>query len=117
MGLKEDLRENQSPNIQPKSITPPPKNIKEEIMGSKPMRKKPFKKVQYTSNSTLNSLLNETAMGDTSLGQSNSPVSMEGDFNTIGDMPTEAAPKVVQEAVTRDYSALMKAIDEKRKNR
>ena len=39
---------------------------------------------------------------------------MEGDFSTIGGMPTEAAPKVVQEAVNRDYSDLMKAIDKKR---
>ena len=29
-------------------------------------------------------------------------------------MPAEAAPKVVQEAVNRDYSALMKAIDKKK---
>ena len=32
-------------------------------------------------------------------------------------MPAEAAPKAVQEAVNRDYSALMKAIDKKKNNR
>ena len=45
-----------------------------------------------------------------------SPVSMEGDFSTIGGVPAEAAPQAVVEAVTRDYSGLMKAID-KRSNK
>jgi len=121
--LKEDLREGISKK-EPKSIFPPKKTMKEEIMGSSPIEKRPYIKQQFTSNAALNSILNETAMGDTSLGQSQLPASMEGSFggedapmNTIGDMPIEAAPKQVVEAVTRDYSSLMKAINNKKKNK
>ena len=109
--LKEDL-------IQEQSITqeqPLPSNIKsslrEKILGKKNTQNK-----TYVSNNTLNDLLNETAQGDTNLNSGMSPVHMEGDFSTIGGVPAEAAPKEVVEAVTRDYSGLMKAI-EKRKNK
>ena len=44
-----------------------------------------------------------------------SPASLSSDFSTIGDMPTEQAPKAVVEAVNRDYSELMKAIDKRKK--
>ena len=71
--------------------------------------------IYFKKDNTLNALLNETAMGDTNLDNPMSPVSMGGDFNTIGDMPAEAAPQVVQEAVNRDYSSLMKAINKKKK--
>jgi hypothetical protein len=54
-------------------------------------------------------------MSRKNLDRGSSPVSMEGDFSTIGDMPVEAAPKVVADAVTRDYSDLMKAIEKKKK--
>ena len=64
---------------------------------------------------TLNNLLNETAMGDTNLNSNMSPVSMEGEFNTIGDVPVEAAPQEVVNAVTRDYIDLMKAMDKRKK--
>ena len=84
-------------------------------MGQTPVKK--HINQQYTSNSTLNNLLNETAMGDTNLNSNMSPVSMEGEFNTIGDVPVEAAPQEVVNAVTRDYSDLMKAIDKKKNNR
>ena len=120
--LKEDIREEISKE-EPKSIYPPKKMMREEIMGSKPIKKQ-YNKRQFTSNSTLNSLLNETAMGDTTLGQPQSPVSMEGNFhmgeapiNTIGDMPIDATPKAVANAVTRDYSDLMKAISNKKKTK
>ena len=120
--LKEDLRDEIKPMIteQPTISTPIPDNVKttlkEKIMGTTPI-KKTYKKQQFAQNSTLNDLLNETAQGDTNLDRGTSPVSMEGNFNTIGGIPTEAAPKVVQEAVNRDYSSLMKAIDKKKNNR
>ncbi len=115
--LKEDLRDEITPIIteQPKSVFPPKQTRQEEIMGSRV--KKPRVKKQFTQNSMLNSLLNETAQGDTNLEQGNSSVSMGDNFSTIGGMPTEAAPTVVQEAVNRDYSDLMKAIDKKKKNK
>ena len=78
------------------------------------MGKTPLKKRQFVKNSSLNDLLNETAQGDTNLDRGVSPVSMEGDFSTIGGIPTETVPKEVVNAVTRDYSSLMKAIDKKK---
>ena len=111
--LKEDLREDIKPSIIEQNTTHvPSNNLKEKIMG-----KKSTIPQNFTSNNTLNDLLNETAQGDTNLDRGTSPVSMEGNFNTIGGIPTEAAPKVVQEAVNRDYSSLMKAIDKKKNNR
>ena len=108
--LKEDLREDIKPSIIEQNTTHVPSyNLKEKIMG-----KKSTIPQNFTSNNTLNDLLNETAQGDTNLDRGTSPVSMEGNFNTIGGIPTEAAPKVVQEAVNRDYSSLMKAIDKKK---
>jgi hypothetical protein len=74
---------------------------------------KPYQ--QFSKNNTLNELLNETAQGDTNLEGGASPVSMEGDFSTIGDIPVEAAPKAVVDAVTRDYSSLMEAMKKKKK--
>ena len=112
--LKEDLRE-EIYIEEPKQIHPPKKTIKEEIMGSQPL-KKTFNKRQFTQNNALNDLLNETAQGDTRLNEGMSPVSMEGDFSTIGDMPVENVPQEVANAVTRDYSDLMKAINKKKKN-
>ena len=88
--LKEDLREDIKPIIQEQPTQ------------------------QYTSNNALNDLLNETAQGDTNLDGNRSPVSMEGDFSTIGGVPAEAAPKEVVDAVTRDYSSLMEAINKKK---
>ena len=109
--LKEDL-------IQEQSITqeqPLPSNIKSSLR-EKILSKKNTQNKTYVSNNTLNDLLNETAQGDTNLNSGMSPVHMEGDFSTIGGVPAEAAPKEVVEAVIRDYSGLMKAI-EKRKNK
>ena len=109
--LKEDLREEVKPQIIKQNTTPPLSNtLKEKIMG-----KKSNKPQNFTSNNTLNDLLNETAQGDTNLNRGTSPVSMENDFSTIGNMPIQTAPKAVQNAVTRDYSSLMEAIDNKKK--
>ena len=111
--LKEDLQSENKPQIvEQKPVLQKANNLKQEIFA-----KKHIKAQQFTSNNTLNDLLNETAQGDTNLDRGTSPVSMEGNFNTIGGIPTEAAPKVVQEAVNRDYSSLMKAIDKKKNNR
>ena len=121
--LKEDLRDEIKPTIIETKSPIVANNLKEKIMGTPTQQipKKSFKPKQFTSNNTLNDLLNETAMGDTSLGQPQSPVSMEGNFNmaetpinTIGNMPIESAPKEVADAVTRDYSSLMKAINKKK---
>ena len=107
--LKEDLRDEIKPIIKEEPIKLNP-SLNEKIMGTTPI-KKTYKKQQFAQNSTLNDLLNETAQGDTNLDRATPTVSMD----TIGGIPTESAPKVVQEAVTRDYSTLMKAINNKRK--
>jgi len=76
-------------------------SLKEKIMG-----KKPFQKRAFSQNSALNDLLNETAQGDTNL-ESGKP-SMDT------PMSTDGMPKEVADAVTRDYSGLMKAINKKK---
>ena len=106
--LKEDLRdeispqmvEQKQPNISP--ISEEAKNtLKEKIMGKAPI-KKPINQT-FSSNSTLNDLLTETAMGDTNLERGNTP-----------GLPVEAMPAPVQNVVNRDYRELMKAIDKKK---
>ena len=108
--LKEDLRDDLKPVIKEQPIIQKD-SLKEKIMGtsSQQIFKKSFKPKQFTNNNTLNSLLNETAMGDTSLDSGHAPISAG-----IGDMPAEAIPTEVANAVNRDYSSLMKAIDKKR---
>ena len=117
--LKEDLREDVKPIIQeqPLSNEIQQNSLKDTIMGNKPLPKKPHKKINFGVNSTLNDLLNETAQGDTNLNEGMSPVSVDSDFSSIGGVPAEAAPKAVADAVTRDYSDLMKAINNKKKFR
>ena len=114
--LKEDLRDDMKPTIveQAPLSRENKHSLKEKIMGNTPKRK--IKKQNFVGNSTLNDLLNETAQGDTNLNSNMSPVSMEGGFSTIGGVPAQNAPKEVVDAVTRDYSGLMKAIN-KRKNK
>ena len=120
--LKEDLREELKPTIVEhkermievpnNSIPKTTKNsLKEKIMGTQS-----FKKQNFSSNSTLNDLLNETAQGDTNLESGNAPVSMAQPFATGAPMPMETAgmPEPVAKAVTRDYSDLMKAINKKK---
>tara|TARA_B100000530_G_scaffold284207_1_gene198463 strand:- start:46 stop:486 length:441 start_codon:yes stop_codon:yes gene_type:complete len=117
--LKEDLHNDLKPTIvehtEKRVETPQQSSLKEEIMGLPKTKKQ--KKIDFGVGGTLNDLLNETAQGDTNLDNGTSPVSIDGEFSTIGGMPAEAAPKVVQEAVNRDYSSLMNAINKKKKNR
>ena len=125
--LKEDLRDELKPTITEHTErmvevpnTPMPETIKnslkEKIMGSNSIPKKPIKKQNFTSNSSLNALLNETAQGDTNLESGNAPVSMAQPFATGAPMPMETAgmPEPVAKAVPRDYSDLMKAIEKKK---
>ena len=72
-------------------------SLKEKIMG------KQFTPQNFTKNSALNDLLNETAQGDTNLEGGNIP-----------SMSVEAMPAPVQKVVNRDYRELMKAIDKKK---
>ena len=113
--LKEDLRDEIKPSIVEHTErmveVPQQSSLKEKIMG-----KKPFKKQNFVGNSTLNDLLNETAAGDTNLNSGNAPVSLSQPFATGAPLPmdTTGMPDSVANAVTRDYSSLMKAIDKKK---
>ena len=115
--LKEDLRDEFKPTIiehtERKVKIPQQSSLKEKIMG-----KKPFKKQNFTVNSTLNDLLNETAAGDTNTQSAMAPVSLSQPFATGAPLPMDTAgmPTEVANAVTRDYSSLMKAIDKKKGN-
>ena len=123
--LKEDLRSELKPTIVehteravevPEISNNSNNTRKEQIMGSNPIPKKPIVNQNFTSNSSLNDMLNETAAGDTNLESGNSPVSIEQPFSTGAPLPmdTEGMPKEVAKAVTRDYSDLMKAINKKK---
>ena len=80
------------------------------------MGKKPFKKHQFVGNNTLNDLLKETAAGDTNTQSAMAPVSLSQPFSSGAPLPmdTTGMPTEVANAVTRDYSGLMKAIDKKK---
>ena len=83
----------------------------------KPPAKKQTNKI-FSSNSTLNDLLNETAMGDTNTNSPGmSPASLSESFTPDSPeiMDTTGMPEEVANAVTRDYSDLMKAIKKKKK--
>ena len=114
--LKEDLHEEFKPTIVEQTSISTPKieksSIKEKIMGRKPVKPKNF-----TSNSTLNDLLNETAQGDTTLDERNI-ASLSDPFSSGAPMPadTTGMSEPLANALTRDYSSLMEAID-KRKNK
>ena len=113
--LKEDLRDELKPTITEHTErmveVPQQSSLKEKIMG-----KKPIKKRNFVGNSTLNDLLNETAAGDTNLNSGNAPVSLSQPIATGAPLPmdTKGMPNSVANAVTRDYSSLMKAIDKKK---
>ena len=85
-------------------------------MGSNPISKKQIVNQNYTSNSSLNDLLNETAQGDTNTESGNSSVSMAQPFASGAPLPMDTAgmPESVANAVTKDYSGLMKAIAKKK---
>tara|TARA_X000001388_G_C2182649_1_gene104209 strand:+ start:357 stop:788 length:432 start_codon:yes stop_codon:yes gene_type:complete len=113
--LKEDLRDELKPTITEHTErmveVPQQSSLKEKIMG-----KKPFKKQNFVGNSTLNDLLNETAAGDTNTQSAMAPVSLAQPFATGAPLPmdTTGMPDSVANAVTRDYSGLMKAINKKK---
>ena len=112
--LKEDLRDELKPTITEHKErmveVPKQSSLKEKIMG-----KKQFKPQNFTNNPALNDLLNETAMGDTRTEES-SPASLARPFSTGAPLPMDTAgmPTEVADAVTRDYSGLMKAIAKKK---
>ena len=83
-------------------------------MGNAPIKQ--HSNQNYTSNSSLNALLNETAMGDTNVESANAPVSISQPFSSGAPLPTDTTgmPQDVANAMTRDYSSLMKAIDKKK---
>ena len=116
--LKEDLRDELKPTLIENTVNsndkinkPLPQEVKtslkEKIMGMKPIKKQNFVK-----DKTLNSLLNETAQGDTNTQTAMAPVN--DPFSTSGIVPTEAMPQKVADVVNRDYRSLMKAIDKKK---
>ena len=113
--LKEDLRDELKPTIvehtERKVEVPQQSTLKEKIMG-----KKPIKRQNFVGDNTLNDLLNETAAGDTNLESGNSPVSLSQPFASAAPMSMDTAgmPPEVANAVTRDYSGLMKAISKKK---
>ena len=108
--LKEDLRSELKPTIvehTERQVEIPEitkQSLKEKIMGNTPIKQRP--KANFTQNSALNDLLNETAMGDTNTQTATAPSIME----------TANMPDPVAKAVTRDYSDLMKAINKKKGN-
>ncbi len=109
--LKEDLRDELKPTIvehtERKVEVPQQSSLKEKIMG-----KKPIKKQNFVGNNTLNDLLNETAIGDTNTQTAMAPTS--DPFSSSAPMSTAGMPEGIANAVTRDYSSLMKAIDKKK---
>jgi len=123
--LREDLRNELKPTIVEHTErmvevpnNPIPENeknsLREKIMGTQPIKQGP--KRSFTNNSALNDLLNETARGNTNTQSGNSPVSMAQPFATGAPLPMDTAgmPQEVANAVTRDYSGLMKAIAKKK---
>ena len=118
--LKEDLRDEFKPTIiehtERKIEVPQQNSLKEKIMGKSPIKTKPFKKQNFVGDSTLNDLLNETAAGDTNTQSAMAPASLSQPFATGApmSMDTTNMPESVANAVTRDYSSLMKAIDKKK---
>ena len=124
--LKEDLRDELNPTIieHKERMVEVPDNpvpevvkdsLREKIMGSNPLPKKPFTKQSFVKDNTLNDLLNETAMGDTNL-ESPMQASIAAPFASGApmSMDTTGMSEGVANAVTRDYSDLMKAINKKK---
>jgi hypothetical protein len=123
--LKEDLRSELKPTIteHTERLVEVPNNqmseiaknsLREKIMGTQPIKQRP--KQNFVGNSTLNDLLNETAAGDTNTQSAMAPANLSQPFATGAPMSMDTAgmPTEVANAVTRDYSSLMKAIDKKK---
>ena len=109
--LKEDLRSENKPIVNERQNS----SLKETIMGTPKTKKR--KKINFGVSNTLNDLLNETAQGDTNLESGNmSPVSLAEPFASEDPMSidTTGVSEPVANALTRDYSDLMKAIDKKK---
>jgi len=111
-----------------------------EILGTAPKDKKKLKSVEpieFSSNSVLNDILNETAnnMGQSKLNEDISysdnlekeewPTIPQGQMKSriMGNnpamilpdgVPAELVPEPVKKALTKDYTALMKKIKEKK---
>lgn len=90
-------------------------NVEQPV--EQPQTKKKF--VKYTNNPVLNQILNETSGG---VPQEGGLASMMGSgtpsvVDKLNESVIEKAPepvKAVAQAVTRDYRALLKAVDKKR---
>ncbi len=110
--LKEDLRDEIKPIIK-EEPTKLKSSLNEKIIGNTPIKKQ-YKKQQFAQNSTLNDLLNETAMGNTNTETSQPHASLSDPFSSPNIMPSEGLPPAVANAVNRDYSGLMEAINKKK---
>ena len=103
--LKEDLRSELKPIVTEHTerlIEVPDNPVPESLKSSlreKIMGKQSFTPQNFVGDSTLNTLLNETAMGDTSLEST---------------LPEQPIPSSVENVINRDYSTLMKAIHKKK---
>ncbi len=100
-----------------------------EVLDTPKKPKQPVMKKQYTKNAALNDILNETAstppeewnsmnfrsdMAEAfGMQSSNTPLATKGINGERIDMNNEAVATTVN-AMTKDYSALMKAIDKKK---
>jgi hypothetical protein len=114
MSNNQPLVEKQQPPILPEESN---NSLKEKIMGKSSKLKS---NLNFAKNATLNDLLNETAMGNTRLEvEPPSPVSLSEPFSSGAPLPmnTVGLPPEVANAMTRDYSSLMKAIDKKKNSR
>jgi hypothetical protein len=115
--LKEDLRDELKPTIveHTQRLTKVPESVqhslKEKIMGKKPISK------NFTTDGTLNDLLNETAQGNTNTESPGAPVSLSQPFDSASPMPVEAMPAEVANVVNKDYRELMRAMDKKKNSR
>jgi len=101
----------------------------QEVLDTPLKPKQPVMKKQYTKNAALNDILNETAstppeewnsmnfrsdMAEAfGMQSSNTPLATKGINGERIDMNNEAVATTVN-AMTKDYSALMKAIDKKK---
>jgi len=101
----------------------------QEIADVPNTKTKPVMKKQYTKNTALNDILNETAatppgewnsvnfrsdMAEAfGMQTSDTPLATKGINGESVDMSNEAVASTVS-AMTKDYSALMKAIDKKK---
>jgi len=101
----------------------------QDVLDTPKKPKQPVMKKQYTKNAALNDILNETAstppeewnsmnfrsdMAEAfGMQSSNTPLATKGINGERIDMNNEAVATTVN-AMTKDYSALMKAIDKKK---